>query len=92
MVIGEDSSGRPVMIWAEGAGKLRYLPGADSGGASLSEMSEICLTLGRVNAINLDGGGSSQILVNNERSLMISDRKPDNSEAERAVPTGLIIK
>ena len=92
MVIGEDSSGRPVMIWAEGAGKLRYLPGADSCGASLSEMSEICLTLGLVNAINLDGGGSSQILVNNERSLMISDRKPDNSEAERAVPTGLIIK
>ena len=92
MAIGSDASGKPVIVWAEGAGKLRYSPGSDSCGASLSEMAEICLKLGLVNAINLDGGGSAQILVNNSRSLMISDRNADNSEAERAVPIGLMIR
>ena len=92
MAIGADASGRPVIIWAEGKGKLSYSPGADSCGASLSEMAEICQKLGLENAVNLDGGGSAQILVNNRRSLMISDRNPDNSEAERAVPVGLMIR
>lgn len=92
MSIGADASGNPVIIWAEGAGKLSYSPGTDSCGASLSEMADICKKLGLVNAVNLDGGGSAQILVNNRRSLLISDRNPDNSEAERAVPIGLIVR
>ena len=55
-------------------------------------MAEIALDLGLVNAINLDGGGSAQILLNNKRSLRISDRnKMDNSEAERLIPQGLIV-
>ena len=46
-----------------------------------------------VDAVNLDGGGSAQILVDNRRSLMISDRNaPDASEAERPVPMGLIVR
>ena len=90
--IGADAYGNPVIIWAEGAGKKSYSPGTDSCGASLSEMAEICKKLGLVNAVNLDGGGSAQILVNNRRSLLISDRNPDNSEAERAVPIGLIVR
>ena len=41
----------------------------------------------------LDSGGSAQILVDNKRSLMISDRNaPDASEAERPVPMGLIVR
>ena len=92
IAIGSDASGRPVIVWAEGAGKLRYTPGADSCGASLSELADICRHLGLINAVNLDGGGSAQILVNNSRVLLISDRNPDNSEAERAVPVGLMIR
>ena len=55
-------------------------------------MADIAEDLGMVNAVNLDGGGSAQILINNQRYLRISDRnKKDNSDAERLVPLGLIV-
>ena len=93
MAIGADSEGRPVLFWAEGKGKLTYTPGEDSTGASLSEMAEIAFDLGLRNAVNLDGGGSAQILVDGARALHISDRKTeDNSDAERLVPLGLMVK
>lgn len=93
MALGADGDGKPILLWAEGAGKLRYIPGKDSCGASLSEMADICAEVGMVNAINLDGGGSAQILLENRRSLKISDRKEtDNSECERPVPLGLILQ
>ena len=92
IALGADAEGRPLLLWAEGAGKLRYEKGRDSRGASLSELGEICTDLGMVNAVNLDGGGSAQILLQNERSLRLSDRDPkDNSEMERAVPLGLMV-
>ena len=93
IALGADKSGNPMVLWAEGAGKLQYTKGQDSCGASLSEMAEICTAVGMVNAVNLDGGGSAQILVNNVRSLLISDRKAeDNSESERPVPNALIVR
>lgn len=92
IALGADGDGKPMLLWAEGAGKLRYTPGIDSCGASLSEMAEICTELGMVNAVNLDGGGSAQILLGGKRSLLISDRNGDNTEAERPVPIGLIIR
>ena len=92
MVLGTDSGGTPVILWAEGAGKLKYSPGKESCGASLSEMEDICQKLGLVNAVNLDGGGSAQIILNGIRSLRVSDRNPDNTEAERAIPVGLVIR
>lgn len=93
IALGADAQGKPMVLWAEGAGKLHYTPGVDSCGASLSEMAEICTAVGMVNAVNLDGGGSAQLLVNNARSLLISDRKAeDNTESERPVPNGLIVR
>jgi len=93
IALGADKEGKPVIIWAEGKGKLSYVAGEDSTGASLSEMADIAVDLGLRNAINLDGGGSAQILLQNERALHISDRnKEDNSDAERLVPMGLIYK
>lgn len=93
IALGADGEGRPMILWAEGAGKLGYTPGEDSCGASLSEMAELCSAVGMVNAVNLDGGGSAQILINNQRSLLISDRNtPENTEAERPVPLGLIVR
>ena len=92
IALGADDGGKPMLLWAEGAAKLGYTPGKDSCGASLSEMGKICRELGMVNAVNLDGGGSAQILLGNRRSLRISDRnKQDFSEAERPVPMGLIL-
>ena len=93
IALGADKEGKPVLFWAEGKGKLSYVPGEDSTGASLSEMADIAEDLGLRNAINLDGGGSAQILLHNARSLHISDRKvEDNSDAERLVPMGLVVK
>ncbi len=93
IAIGANTEGKPVIFWAEGKGKLTYTPGEDSTGASLSEMAEIAESLGLRNAVNLDGGGSAQILVDGIRALHISDRnKVDNSDAERLVPLGLIVR
>lgn len=92
IALGADKAGSPMLLWAEGAGKLRYVPGEDSCGASLSEMAQICEAVGMANAVNLDGGGSAQILLANQRSLRISDRKEDNTECERPVPMGLIVR
>ncbi len=92
MAIGSDREGNPVVIWAEGAAKIGHEPGKDSLGATLLEMAGYCRDAGIVNGINLDGGGSAQILVSNDRSLRISDRHTDDhSEMERAIPLGLIL-
>lgn len=93
MALGADREGKPMLLWAEGAAKLGHTPGVDSCGASLLEMAEMCGALGMVNGINLDGGGSAQLLLEGKRSLRISDRKAgDLSESERPVPNALIIR
>ena len=92
VALGADSEGKPMILWAEGSAKLGHTPGTDSCGASLSEMAEMCAELGMVNGINLDGGGSAQILLKDRRSLWISDRSPDFSEAQRPVPMGLVVR
>lgn len=91
MAIGNDKNGKPMLIWAEGAGKLRYEPGKDSRGATLEEVSLFCQEAGMINGVSLDGGGSAQILIQNKRAFRISDRQSENNlEMERAVPMGLI--
>lgn len=93
IALGADKDGKPMLFWAEGAGKLKYVAGEDSCGASLTEMAEIAVDIGMINGINLDGGGSAQILFKNQRTLHISDRNTaDNSDAERLVPLGLIVR
>ena len=92
MALGADTQGNPLLLWAEGANKLGHTPGQDSCGASLADMARVCCALGMTEAVNLDGGGSAQILLHNRRQLMISDRRPDHSEAERPVPLGLIVR
>ena len=95
MALGCGKDQRPVILWAEGPGKFDDLSikGEFSCGASLSEMTDICQDLGLVNAINLDGGGSAQMIINGKRSLLISDRHiEDNSEYERSIPIGLMAK
>ena len=92
IALGADQAGKPMLLWAEGAAKFGYQPGKGSCGASLSEMAEICADVGMVNAVNLDGGGSAQILMNNRRFLQISDRNAsDHSEAERPIPLALSV-
>ena len=93
IALGAGKDGKPMLLWAEGAAKIGYEKGKGSCGASLTEMAEICADVGMVNAVNLDGGGSAQILLNNQRALEITDRnREDCSEAERPVPFGLIVR
>ena len=83
---------KPVIIWAEGAGKLSYQPKVESSGASLLEFAQFVQSLGISNFVNIDGGGSAQIIQNGMRKLKISDRyKESNEEAERPIPLGLRI-
>lgn len=93
IALGADGEGRPMILWAEGAAKLGHTPGKDSRGATLADMAAFCSDAGMVNAVNLDGGGSAQILLKNKRSLRISDRRAeDHSEAQRPVPLALIVR
>ena len=92
IILGSDKDDRPVFLWIEGAGKFGYVKGRDSCGASLSEAAEICEKLGLKNAVHLDGGGSAQILIDNKRQLLLSDRDQETySEIERGIPVGLYL-
>jgi exopolysaccharide biosynthesis protein len=57
-----------------------------SGGASLIQEAQILKDLGCVEALNLDGGGSSCLLVNGKETI-----KPSDKEGQRAVPAVFII-
>lgn len=92
IVLGADACGMPMVMWVEGAGKGSYKIGDYSAGASLSELAGIAEKEGFLNAVNLDGGGSAQILLDNKRELFISDRDEENKESERAIPVGLMVR
>ena len=90
--LGTDEYDNPVLIWAEGAGKLGIDKENDSTGASLLEMAEFCRSQHYRNIINLDGGGSAALNYQGKRLMKIADRMPiTNAECERPVPNGLYI-
>lgn len=90
IALGSNGEGEPVLIWAEGAGKLVFDPKNDSTGCSLLEMAQFCKQEGFSDIVNLDGGGSAQILFDGTKHLKIADRyRETNKEAERPVPAGL---
>ncbi|HKL59710.1 MAG TPA: phosphodiester glycosidase family protein [Sphaerochaeta sp.] len=93
IAVGAKREGEPVLIWAEGAGKLKYKPKQDSTGCSLLELAKFCASQGYDDILNLDGGGSAQILWEGTRLMQISDRyDPSDLEAERPVPSALILR
>ena len=56
-------------------------------GATLTQEAKMLVDLGCVEALNLDGGGSSCMLVNGKETI-----KPSDKEGERAVPAVFLIK
>ncbi len=56
-------------------------------GATLEEEAKILVDLGCVEALNLDGGGSSCMLVNGNETI-----KPSDKEGQRAVPAVFIVR
>lgn len=91
IALGADRQGNPMLLWAEGAAKQGHRPGVDSQGASLADMAWLCQEAGMYHAVNLDGGGSAQLLFHSRRPLQISDRNPDSTQAERPIPMGLMV-
>jgi hypothetical protein len=58
-----------------------------SGGATLGQEAQILKDLGCLEALNLDGGGSSCLLVNGKETI-----KPSDKEGQRAVPGVFLIQ
>ena len=55
-------------------------------GLSTSDVANVLLDLGCVEAINLDGGGSSCMLVNGKETIKVSDG------TQRAVASTIMLK
>lgn len=59
----------------------------ESAGATLVQTAQILKDLGCIEALNLDGGGSSCLLVNGKETI-----RPSDKEGQRAVPAVFLIK
>ena len=92
MAIGATNDDKPILIWAEGCSKLRYDIGNESEGTSLLELADFGYRQGLKHLVNLDGGGSAEMFIDAKAMMHVSDRHPDNSDSERPVPMGLIIR
>ncbi len=78
--MGYTRDGKLIILMIEGRSKI-------AGGANLTQMAQIFKDLGCVEALNLDGGGSSCLLVNGKQTIKVSDK-----EGERGVPAVFIIR
>ncbi len=79
--MGYTADGKLIILVVQGR-----FPGMAEG-ASLNHLATILLELGCVEALNLDGGGSSCLLVNGKETI-----EPSDKSGQRAVPGVFIIK
>ena len=79
--IGSTSDGRLVLFVCEGRNMTSGVPGFTSG-----EVAKILKDLGCKEALNLDGGGSSCMIVNNQETIKPSDG------AQRPVASVVLLK
>lgn len=79
--MGYTRDGRLIVLVIQGR-----TPGV-AAGATLQQLAEIMLGLGCYEALNMDGGGGSCMLVNGKETIRPSDR-----EGQRAVPAVFVIK
>lgn len=80
--IGYTADGRVIMLIADGGA---LIPGSDfvfSNGATLTQMAQFMINLGCVEAMNLDGGGSSTMAIG---STLYN--RPNGGTSQRPVPT-----
>jgi len=92
--VGVDAQGKIYLVTIDGN---RYEPptggGLGSVGVSVSELREIMRFLGAVDAVNLDGGGSSVMVIDGEVVSHPYDRLPPRGHrrVERAVLDALLL-
>lgn len=80
--LGHTSSGVVLILAVQGDG---FIPGYD--GLSLAELAAMVKDLGCANAMNLDGGGSTSMIVGGMQTV-----KPSTTGVERPVVSVLMIK
>lgn len=73
--MGYTADGRLIILVVEGR-----FPGSAEG-TTLTQTAEMLISLGCVEALNLDGGGSSCLLVNGQPTI-----RPSDKEGQRAIP------
>jgi exopolysaccharide biosynthesis protein len=78
--MGYTKDGKLIILMIEGRNAVAH-------GATLGQEAQILKDLGCWEALNLDGGGSSCMLVNGKETI-----KPSDKEGQRAVPAVFIIK
>ena len=78
--MGYTKNGKLIVMVIQG----RY---ANAAGATLTQEAQLLKDLGCVEALNLDGGGSSCMLINGKETI-----KPSDKEGERAVPGVFIVE
>jgi exopolysaccharide biosynthesis protein len=78
--MGYTKDGKLIILMIEGRNTVAH-------GATLGQEAQILKDLGCWEALNLDGGGSSCMLVNGKETIKTSDK-----EGQRAVPAVFIIK
>lgn len=79
--MGYTANGRLIVLVVEGRNPNKAM------GATLPELAQIMLDLECVEAINLDGGGSTCMLINGKETI-----KPSDKEGQRAIPAAFIVK
>ena len=79
--MGYTADGKLIILAVEGRRK------GFAEGASLTELAEIFVSLGAREALNLDGGGSSCLLIMGKETI-----RPSDKEGQRAVPAVFMIK
>src|SRR5579872_941546 len=79
--MGYTRDGRLIVLVIQGRTPER------AAGATLQEEAQLLLELGCYEALNLDGGGSSCLLVNGKETI-----RPSDSEGQRPVPAVFLIK
>lgn len=79
--IGYTASGKVLIVAAEG-GNTNGAPGL-----TLLELAEVMKSMGCVSALNLDGGGSTSMVINNQLTV-----RPSSAGVERAVVAMIVIK
>ena len=78
--MGYTKDGKLIILMIEGRNTVAH-------GATLGQEAQILKDLGCWEALNLDGGGSSCMVVNGKETI-----KPSDKEGQRAVPAVFIIK
>ncbi len=88
--IGTTKNGELLILHVEGTNESTYIPGLDSRGFTLSELSEVMYSYGAKDGINLDGGGSAQLYLEGGKFFTFADRRGmPGLSYRRPVPLGL---